>query len=242
MVRASGTASAPLIRSTCRSTGSSHPSTSSRSPPTARYISATSGLRLPAQLRDLTIDYTALSLVAPEKVRFRFKLEGQDPDWREVRQHSPRAVFEPCTRQLPLSCHRRQQQRRLERGRRVARFFHRPRVLADELVSRAVRGRVSSHCCGRCIGCGCGSWRGSSNGAWRRASPSARASRAICTTRCCRAFKGCCCAFRRSRELLPTRPAEAEQILDERDRSDGAGHHRGTGSRAGVACLDGRDQ
>jgi len=25
-----------------------------------------------------------LSLVAPEKVRFRFKLEGQDPDWREV--------------------------------------------------------------------------------------------------------------------------------------------------------------
>jgi signal transduction histidine kinase/ligand-binding sensor domain-containing protein len=44
----------------------------------------TSGLRLPAQLRDLTIDYTALSLAAPEKVRFRFKLEGQDPDWREV--------------------------------------------------------------------------------------------------------------------------------------------------------------
>ncbi len=46
--------------------------------------SPTPGLHLPAQLRDLTIDYTALSLVAPEKVRFRFKLEGQDPDWREV--------------------------------------------------------------------------------------------------------------------------------------------------------------
>src|SRR5208282_1182701 len=46
--------------------------------------SPTSGLRLPAQLRDLTIDYTALSLAAPEKVRFRFKLEGQDPDWRET--------------------------------------------------------------------------------------------------------------------------------------------------------------
>ncbi|MGO9994383.1 MAG: two-component regulator propeller domain-containing protein [Steroidobacteraceae bacterium] len=46
--------------------------------------SPTSGLRLHAQLRDFTIDYTALSLVAPEKVRFRFKLEGQDPDWREV--------------------------------------------------------------------------------------------------------------------------------------------------------------
>ena len=42
------------------------------------------GLRLPPQVRDLTIDYTALSLVVPEKVHFRFKLEGQDKDWREV--------------------------------------------------------------------------------------------------------------------------------------------------------------
>src|SRR5271157_369241 len=40
--------------------------------------------RLPPRVRDLVIDYTALSFVAPEKVGFRFKLEGQDPDWREV--------------------------------------------------------------------------------------------------------------------------------------------------------------
>lgn len=45
---------------------------------------ATRGLRLPPLVRDLTIDYTALSLAAPEKVHFRFKLEGQDLDWREV--------------------------------------------------------------------------------------------------------------------------------------------------------------
>jgi signal transduction histidine kinase/ligand-binding sensor domain-containing protein len=42
------------------------------------------GMHLPPRVRDLTIDYTALSLVVPEKVRFRFKLEGQDADWREV--------------------------------------------------------------------------------------------------------------------------------------------------------------
>ena len=41
-------------------------------------------MRLPAQVRNLTIDYTALSLVVPEKVHFRYKLEGQDKDWREV--------------------------------------------------------------------------------------------------------------------------------------------------------------
>ena len=43
---------------------------------------ATNGLRLPAGVRDLAIDYTALSLTAPEKMQFRVKLEGQDSDWR----------------------------------------------------------------------------------------------------------------------------------------------------------------
>ncbi|HWY53026.1 MAG TPA: two-component regulator propeller domain-containing protein, partial [Terriglobales bacterium] len=45
---------------------------------------SSSHLRLPPLIHDLTIDYTALSLVVPEKVHFRFKLEGQDRDWREV--------------------------------------------------------------------------------------------------------------------------------------------------------------
>ncbi|MBV8437614.1 MAG: ATP-binding protein [Silvibacterium sp.] len=41
-------------------------------------------VRLSALTRDLEIDYAALSLDAPEKVRFKYKLEGQDSDWREV--------------------------------------------------------------------------------------------------------------------------------------------------------------
>jgi signal transduction histidine kinase len=40
--------------------------------------------RLPSQVRDLEIEYTACSLVAAEKVRFRVKLEGHDPDWKDV--------------------------------------------------------------------------------------------------------------------------------------------------------------
>jgi signal transduction histidine kinase/ligand-binding sensor domain-containing protein len=39
-------------------------------------------LRLPARIRDVQIDYAALSLVAPEKMQFRVMLEGQDNDWR----------------------------------------------------------------------------------------------------------------------------------------------------------------
>ena len=45
---------------------------------------AVSGLRLPPRVRDLEFDYTALSLVAPEKNRFRVKLEGRDLDWQDV--------------------------------------------------------------------------------------------------------------------------------------------------------------
>ena len=39
---------------------------------------------LPPLVRDLEIDYTALSLVAPEKVQFRYKLEGWDQDWQDA--------------------------------------------------------------------------------------------------------------------------------------------------------------
>ena len=40
-------------------------------------------IRLPALTRDLEIDYTALSFVVPQKVRFRYRLEGHDADWQE---------------------------------------------------------------------------------------------------------------------------------------------------------------
>ena len=40
-------------------------------------------LRLRPRVRDLIIDYTALSFAIPEKVFFRYKLEGWDRDWQE---------------------------------------------------------------------------------------------------------------------------------------------------------------
>jgi signal transduction histidine kinase/ligand-binding sensor domain-containing protein len=45
---------------------------------------ASPGLKLPPLVRDLAVEYTALSLAAPEKVRFRYKLEGYDNDWHEA--------------------------------------------------------------------------------------------------------------------------------------------------------------
>jgi signal transduction histidine kinase len=43
-----------------------------------------SSQRLPPLVRDLEIDYTALSLLEPGKIRFRVKLEGFDPDWKDM--------------------------------------------------------------------------------------------------------------------------------------------------------------
>ncbi|HXJ43712.1 MAG TPA: triple tyrosine motif-containing protein, partial [Bryobacteraceae bacterium] len=40
-------------------------------------------LRLPAHTRNLQINYTAPSFVMPERVRFRYRLDGRDKDWQE---------------------------------------------------------------------------------------------------------------------------------------------------------------
>lgn len=49
-----------------------------------RRYSPQQGLRLPRLSRDLEIDYSALSFVAPQKVRFRYKLENRDASWEEA--------------------------------------------------------------------------------------------------------------------------------------------------------------
>jgi signal transduction histidine kinase/ligand-binding sensor domain-containing protein len=46
-----------------------------------RHYTDPSGIRLDAGTRNLSIDYTALSLSAPNRVAFRYRLEGIDRDW-----------------------------------------------------------------------------------------------------------------------------------------------------------------
>src|SRR5260370_35151696 len=52
-------------------------------------------LRLPPLTRDLEIDYTALSFVAPQKERFRYKLAGRAAVWQE-----PETRLPPSSRSL----------------------------------------------------------------------------------------------------------------------------------------------
>lgn len=46
--------------------------------------SAQQDLRLPPLTRNLEINYTALSFIAPQKVRFRYRLDGHDRNWQEA--------------------------------------------------------------------------------------------------------------------------------------------------------------
>ena len=41
-------------------------------------------MKFPALTKDVQIDYTAFSFVAPERVRFRYRLDGYDRAWNEV--------------------------------------------------------------------------------------------------------------------------------------------------------------
>jgi signal transduction histidine kinase/ligand-binding sensor domain-containing protein len=47
-------------------------------------IDTKSAIRLRPFTRDVEFDYTALSLVEPRQVRFRYKLQGYDSDWQEA--------------------------------------------------------------------------------------------------------------------------------------------------------------
>lgn len=42
------------------------------------------GMRLPPLPNDLAISYTGLSFVLPERIKFRYKLEGRDADWQDA--------------------------------------------------------------------------------------------------------------------------------------------------------------
>ncbi len=49
----------------------------------ARTYVPTAGLALPDRVKNLEIDYIGISLAIPERVRYRYKLEGYDTDWQD---------------------------------------------------------------------------------------------------------------------------------------------------------------
>jgi len=50
----------------------------------SRQLFSTTNLVLPPRTTDLQIAYTALSLAVPERIQFRYRLEGVDKDWQDA--------------------------------------------------------------------------------------------------------------------------------------------------------------
>ncbi len=93
------------------------------------------------------IDYTAFSLTIPERVQFRRQLEGVDKDWQPVTRRRQATHTDPPPGETSLPGEGIEQRWCLERGRRNARFFDRPGLLPDALVSKL---RASLHSWLRC--------------------------------------------------------------------------------------------
>ena len=190
---------------------------------------ATNGLAPAGAVRDLAIDYTALSLVAPEKVHFRYKLEGQDSDWKEVVNDarcstrtsvraSTASASSPAT---TAACGTKRARRSSSRSRRRT---TRRAGSRRSMCRRRLRAALGGVPAARSVRS-----RGSSTARWTGASTSGRASRGSCTIRCCRAFQGLLLQFQTASYLLPDRPDEAQEQLD------------GAIEQAAKAITEGRD-
>jgi diguanylate cyclase (GGDEF)-like protein len=57
-----------------------------------RDVSHATRLELPAQARDLAFEFTALSFQDPASVLLKYRLQGYDREWRELKVISPRSV------------------------------------------------------------------------------------------------------------------------------------------------------
>jgi hypothetical protein len=104
------------------------------------------GQHLPDRnINSLLVTRDALSLVAPEKIHLKYKLEGQNRNWHEVINERQATYTNLSPAQLPLPRDRLEQQWHVERYRRHAGVLHRPGVLSDHAVLRIVRGRFSGN-------------------------------------------------------------------------------------------------
>ena len=94
----------------------------SRSSSTAGRLRSHDGLQRAQQARhSWEIQYTALSLVAPERVHFKYRLEGYDHGVGRCGHATHRVLHRPAAGQLHVPRQGQQQRRRVEReGRRAA--------------------------------------------------------------------------------------------------------------------------
>ena len=144
---------------------------------------ASNGIRLPPRIRDLKIDYTALSFVAPEKVQFRYQLEGQDRNWREVAndREAQYSNLPPGDYVFRVTAANKSG---VWNEASDTRFFGRADVLRNKLVPRALVAAIIGFDWELCV---CTSSNGASTRD-RRGRANEHVLRGYSMTRCCKAW------------------------------------------------------
>jgi hypothetical protein len=141
---------------------------------------AASNLHLPALSRDLVINYTALSFVAPEKVRFRIRLEGHDPDWKDAGNERKAFYNHLPPRHYRFRVMASNNSGAWNEAGDTLDFSIDPAHYQTTGSVRHASPRLS-YCCEGCTGIVCIRSRGNSTRISKDASTSACASPAICT-------------------------------------------------------------
>ena len=92
---------------------------------------------LPAGRGQVELHYAGLSYLVPERVRFKYKLEGFDHEWVDAgtRRVAYYTNLPPGPYTLPGQG--LQQRRRLERRRRIGLLHHPPPLVPELVVVRA---------------------------------------------------------------------------------------------------------
>ena len=204
-----------------------------------RAYDARTGVRLPPLVRDLQIDYAALSLVAPEKNTFRIMLEGRDTEWQDVgtRRQAFYTDLGPGAYRFRVIASNNsgvwnEAGETLEFS--IAPAYYQTRwfgvvvvALTLGLVWAGYRGRVRQVA------------RQYQQRLDERVNERTRIARELHDT-LLQSFHGLLLRFQTASYLLPDRPAEAKENLDTAIRTGGEGDHRRTRRGPGLASVDGR--
>jgi Y_Y_Y domain len=170
------------------------------------------GLTLPTYTTAVRFDYVGLSLTAPEKVRYRYRLDGVDTDWCE-----PTAARQTLRTNLRPGHYAF----RVIAANNDGVWNESGASLAFVIPPAFVQTDGSSPCawqlvrppCGLWSACGSARYAGGSRSAWKSVSTSGIGSPGSCTIPCCKVFKDCCSASKRlTRYSIRARPTPRRSL------------------------------
>ena len=156
-----------------------------------KELAAIDDLKLAPHPREVQIDYTSPTFTIPQKVKFRYRLDGYDHDWHDVATRRQAFYTDLPPGSYIFRVIASNSDGIWNESAAKLDFTILPAYYQTNWFVLSVR-RCFWHWCGRSISFGCGNWRGSLTCVWRSASASGPASLAICTTRCCRASMEFC--------------------------------------------------